>query len=153
MSTCYFTGHRTVFDGDKVYALLEAEIQRHITQYGVDAFYVGNYGQFDRMVQRALGEAKKRYPHISAYLALAYHPALRPVECPQGLDGTFFPPGQESVLPRYAIVKLNQYMVRSSAHLIAYVYAITDGSRNLLRYAQGREKRGLLQITNLADRP
>lgn len=151
MPTCYFTGHRTVYDGDRVYALLEAEIARHITQYGVDTFYVGNYGQFDHMAQRALVVAKNRYPHILAQIALAYHPGLRPVRCPQGLDGTYFPPGQERTPPKFAIVELNQAMIRLSTHLIAYVYTATSGSWNLLQYAQGRERRGQLQIANLAD--
>lgn len=151
MHTCYFTGHRRVM-GDKegLYAVLEAEIERHITAYGVAAFYVGNYSQFDLMVQRALVGAKKSHPEIITQVALAYHPALRPVECPEGLDSTYFPEGQENVPPRYAIVKLNRNMVRSSDYLIAYVRTITDGSYNLLRYAEGREKRKLLHITNLA---
>lgn len=153
MGTCYFTGHRQIYENhQRVYAALAAEIERHITEYGVRSFYVGNYGAFDCMAQRALAEAKKRHPDILAQVALAYHPAIRPVECPEGLDGTYFPEGQENALPRYAIVKLNRYMVRNSNCLIAYVYAITDGSCNLLRYAEKREARGLLRVTNLAKR-
>ncbi len=151
MHTCYFTGHRRIMgDKEELFAALEAEIERHITERGVSVFYVGNYGEFDHMVHRALADAKKRHPEIIAQVALAYHPALRPVECPEGLDGTYFPEGQENVPPRHAIVKLNQYMVRSSDHLIAYVRAVTDGSYNLFHYAQRREKQTLLHITNLA---
>lgn len=150
LKTCYFTGHRRIYGNARaVYTALAEEIERHIVEYGVTAFYVGNYGAFDSMVQRALTEAKSRHPHILAQVALAYHPAIRPATCPEGLDGTYFPEGQEAVPPRYAIVRLNQFMVRQSEYLIAYVYAITSGSRNLLRYAQAREKRGLLHITNL----
>ncbi len=150
MDTCYFIGHRQIRgDLKEVYATLEREIETHIINYHVEAFYVGDHGAFDHMVQRALVEAKKRHPEIVAQVALAYHPAIRPVKCPQGLDGTYFPQGQESALPRYAIVKLNERMVRNSEYLIAYVNAITDGSYNLLTYARRREKRGLLRITNL----
>lgn len=151
MYTCYFTGHRRI-NGDKggLYATLETEIERHITEHGVVAFYVGDYGEFDHMVQRALAQAKTRHPEIIAQVVLAYYPAFRPVECPEGLDGTYFPEGQENVPPRHAIVKLNRFMVRSSHYLIAYVSTVTDGSYNLLRYAERREKRKLLHITNLA---
>lgn len=91
MRTCYFTGHRRIYgDKEELYAALEAEIERHIAEHGVAAFYVGNYGEFDHMVQRALVDAKKRHPEGMAQVALAYHPALRPVECPEGLDGTYF---------------------------------------------------------------
>lgn len=151
METCYFTGHRRIFgDTKKIEQELREEIERHIVLYGVGVFYVGDHGEFDHMVQRVLAEAKKRHPEIMAQVALAYHPYLRPVTCPDGLDGTYFPEGQEDALPRYAIVKLNQRMVKESSYLIAYVHRVTDGSRNLLLYAQGREKRGLLHITNLA---
>lgn len=151
MRTCYFTGHRQLHgDREALYAALERELERHIVEYGVEAFYVGNHGAFDHMVQRALAGAKERHPAITAQVALAYHPALRPVTCPAGLDGTYFPEGQENALPRYAIIKLNRHMVRSSDYLIAYVHAVTDGSYNLLAYARGREKAGLLHIVNLA---
>lgn len=40
MHTCYFTGHRRIYgDNDAVYAALEAEIERHIVEYDVGAFY------------------------------------------------------------------------------------------------------------------
>lgn len=140
-----------MYDGDRVFEALEREIERHITEFGVAAFYVGNHGDFDFMVQRALVKAKARHSDILAQVVLAYHPAIRPVQCPKGLDGTYFPEGQEAVPPRYAITRLNREMVRSVQYLIAYVYAVTDGSYNLLRYAKGREARGLLCVTNLAS--
>lgn len=151
MGICYFAGHRHIHgDCERLYAALESVIERHIIEYGVTAFYVGNYGEFDHMAQRALANAKRRHPEITAQVALAYHPAMRRVDCPQGLDGTYFPEGQEKAPPRLAIVKLNQAMVQNSDYFIAYVCAVTDGSYNLLRYAMSREKRKLLHITNLA---
>lgn len=150
MVACFFSGHRRVYDGNRVLSALEKEIERHITEFGVRAFYVGNHGDFDFMVQCALVKAKAQHPDVLAQVALAYHPAVRPIECPKGLDGTYFPENQEAVPPRYAIVKLNREMVKSVQYLVAYVYAVTDGSYNLLRYAEGRAKRGLLHITNIA---
>ena len=44
-------------------------------------------------------------------MLIPYHPAERPVETPPGFDGTFYPPGIESVPRRYAIVRANRYMV------------------------------------------
>lgn len=151
MTACFFSGHRRVYDGDRVFSALEKEIERHITEFGVRAFYVGNYGDFDFLAQRALVEAKLQHPDVLVQVALAYHPAIRPIQCPGGLDGTYFPEKQENVPPRYAIVRLNREMVKSVQYLIAYVYTVTDGSYNLLRYADGRAERGLLHITNIAE--
>ena len=43
-----FMGHRDAPDG--LYPLLRKEVERHILQYGVNRFFVGTYGNFDRMV-------------------------------------------------------------------------------------------------------
>ena len=44
---CCFFGHRDT--GDEIYPALYAEIEKHIILYGVRVFYVGGYGNFDRM--------------------------------------------------------------------------------------------------------
>ena len=45
--SCFFIGHR---DSDtEIYPSLLAEVERHVTEYGVTDFFVGHYGRFDRM--------------------------------------------------------------------------------------------------------
>jgi len=148
--SCFFIGHRDATE--TVIPLLFETIEKHITEYGVSVFYVGHYGAFDGMVARALVEMKKRYPHISAHLVLAYHPAVRKIDVPAGLDGSVLWEGQEKSPPRHAIVNLNKRMVREVDYLIAFSWKITDGSHNLLDYAMIKEKKGRLIITNLADK-
>ena len=126
-------------------------IERHIVDFGVDSFVVGNYGRFDRMSQSALVRAKNRRPDISIRMAIAYHPALVRVELPEGFDGSYFPAGQESVPRRAAIPRLNRTLVDESEFLIAYVRFISGGSYNVMEYARKREKRGLLHITALRE--
>ena len=147
--SCFFIGHRKA--PPAVMPLLLEEIDRHVVEHGVTAFYVGHYGAFDRMAAAALAECKQRHAHITAHLVLAYHPALRQVKIPQGLDGSILLDGQEKAMPRFAVVTLNRRMIRQSDHLIAYVRLITEGSRKLLDYADAREQKGQLVITNLAN--
>jgi len=147
--SCFFIGHRD--SNSAVYPLLLSAIERHIIEYGVTAFFVGHFGAFDGMAARALAEMKKRYPHISAHLVLAYHPAVRKIDIPAGLDGSVLWEEQEKSPPRHAIVNLNKRMVREVDYLIAFSCRITDGSHNLLDYAMIKEKKGQLVITNLAD--
>ena len=146
--SCFFTGHRDT--PISVMPLLLEAIDRHITEYGVSTFYVGHYGAFDHMASTALSKMKERYPHVMAYLVLAYHPALRQVEVPERLDGSIFAFGQEKSPPRVAITNLNRRMIREVDYLIAYVQYITGGSGKLMDYAISQEKRGNLLIANLA---
>ena len=54
--TCFFIGHRNA--KPEVAPKLAEEIERHIVDYGVDAFVVGHYGQFDFMAAQAVIQAK-----------------------------------------------------------------------------------------------
>ena len=48
---------------------------------------------------------------------LPYHPYDRPTPIPPGFDGTFYPPGMETVPKWAAIVHANRYMVEHSDYL------------------------------------
>lgn len=94
--------------------------------------------------------AKKRHPEVTLTLLLPYHPFDRPIPTPEGFDGTFYPPGMETVPRRAAIVRANHYMVDNSTHLIAYAWHPASNARELVDYAQRREHLGLLHVTILA---
>ena len=47
MKSCFFIGHREA-SSEVLPALAEA-VEKHITEYGVTEFIVGNYGGFDHM--------------------------------------------------------------------------------------------------------
>lgn len=130
---------------------LELEIEQLITEEQVCFFYVGGYGGFDRMAATAVKQAKKKYPDITLMLVLPYHPAERPVEKPLGYDGTYYPEGLEKTPRLFAIVKANQIMVDACEWLVCYVRHGASNSRNLLEYAQRREKKGLIRIINIAE--
>ena len=147
MKLCFFIGHRDA--PDFLSGKLDEAIERHIVDFGVNSFAVGNYGHFDRMAQGALARAKKRHAEISVRLAIPYHPSLVRVDLPKGFDGSYFPEGQEKVPPKVAIPRLNKTLVNEASFLIAYVRYISNGSYNMMEYARKREKRGLLHITCL----
>ena len=150
MDTCFFIGHREA--PDALLPLLEDEVERHITEYGVTSFVVGHYGHFDALAARAVKTAKQRHPEVTLFLLLPYHPFDRPIATPKGYDGTFYPPGMEGTPHRAAIVKANRYMVAHSSHLIAYVWHAASNARDILEYAQRRERRGSMTVT-LLPRP
>ena len=119
MGSCFFIGHRET--PDRVYPTLLETIERHITEYGVSEFVVGQYGNFDRLVIRALSQAKRAHPDITLMLMTPYYPVNRNVDLPEAFDALFYPPDLETVPKRLAIVRANRYMVERSDFLIAYV--------------------------------
>ena len=150
MGICFFIGHREA--GDELLHTLTEAVERHITEYGITSFMVGRYGNFDKLAARAVIGAKKRHPEVTLTLLLPYHPFDRPTPTPEGFDGTFYPPGMETVPKRVAIVRANRYMVENSSHLIAYAWHPASNARELVEYAQAREKKGTIRVENLAER-
>ena len=150
MGICFFIGHREA--GDELLPALTAAVERHITEYGVTSFMVGRYGNFDKMAARVVIDAKKRHPEVTLTLLLPYHHFDRPIPVPVGFDGTFYPPGMETVPKRAAIIKANYYMADHSSHLIAYAWHPASNARDLVEYAQTREKKGKIHVENLAGK-
>ena len=145
--TCFFIGHREA--PDSLLPILDAEVERHITEFNVMDFVVGRYGRFDSMAARCVKAAKKRHPGVTLTLLLSYHPYDRPTPTPPGFDGTFYPPGMETVPKRAAIVRANRYMVNHSDYLIAYAWHPASNARELVEYAQKRGKCRNIKITVL----
>ena len=147
MATCFFIGHREAPDG--LLPTLDAEVERHITEYGMTDFVVGNYGQFDARAAKCVKAAKKRHPEVTLTLLLPYHPHDRPTPTPPSFDGTFYPLGMETVPKRAAIIQANRYMVDHSDYLIAYVWHPASNVQNLVEYAMKRKMQSLIKITVL----
>ena len=150
MGICFFIRHREA--GDELLPALTAAVERHITEYSVTSFMVGRYGNFDKLAARVVIDAKKRHPEVTLTLLLPYHPFDRPIPVPVGFDGTFYPPGMETVPKRAAIIKANYYMADHSSHLIAYAWHPASNARDLVEYAQTREKKGKIHVENLAGK-
>ena len=56
MSTCFFIGHREA--PETLMGELVAEVERHITEYGVTDFVIGRYGRFDGMAAKCVKTAE-----------------------------------------------------------------------------------------------
>ena len=73
-------------------------------------FYVGNDVNFDIMVKKTLKRLKNIYPFITYYVVLAYLPCINKYS-QEELNDTVFPDGLKKVLPKYAIVQRNMWMI------------------------------------------
>ena len=143
MKSCFFIGHREA--SEDIFPKLMEAVENHIVDCGVTGFIVGNCGGFDCMAAKAVVSAKVLHPGITLLLLLPYHPAEWPIETPPGFDGTFYPPGMESVPRRYAIVRANRYLIDHVDYLIAYAWHPASNARDLVEYALRKS----VVVTNL----
>lgn len=135
MSACTFFGHRECPQDLK--PLLLPVLEDLILYHGVDMFYVGNQGDFDRQVHFALQYLEKQYPHIRYAVVLAYMPGKKS-EYDDGHD-TMLPEGIEAVHPRYAISWRNRWMIRNADYVVTWLTHTWGGAA---RYAKAAERQG-----------
>ena len=144
--SCCFFGHRDADAG--IQSMLYAVAEKHITQYKGTTFYVGGYGDFDRMSVCILHELKQKYPHIETIFVVAYLPTGKELEYDRHLySETLYPEGLETVPRRFAVTHRNRWMVEHSDYLIAYVRKGYGCARTAMRFALKKGK----QVINLYD--
>ena len=134
-----FCGHRQVEDKEQVALWLRQTLEKLIEE-GADVFYLGGKGAFDLLAAQNVHALRQRHPAIRTVLVLPYlnHP-LHETE-KRLYDETLYPP-LESVPPRYAIVRRNEWMVKSADVLVAYVRYGWGGAARTLESAIRAGKR------------
>lgn len=131
MSACTFFGHRDCPDSLK--QSIRAVIIDLITSYGVDMFYVGHQGGFDRLVRSVLREVTQEYPRVRYAVVQAYMPSEHSVL--GDTSDTMLPEGIELVHPRYAISWRNNWMLQKSDFVVAYVAHSWGGAAQYVQKA------------------
>ena len=119
MPACTFFGHRDCPAAVK--PRLRSAVVELMERYGVDRFYVGCQGNFDTMVRSVLRELAETYPHISYAAVLERLPQGRREPDMRDFSDAIVPPGLETVPPRFAISKRNEWMLRQADYVVAYI--------------------------------
>ncbi len=135
---CTFFGHRGA--AEEVYPLLQEEISNLITKENVNKFYVGNQGNFDHMVFRALKEIKKEHPFISFSVVLAYMPKEKEESGQREYDNSEYPEILAGVPRRFAIDKRNRWMIEKSDFVITHVKHSIGGAAKFKEIAEQKKK-------------
>ena len=141
---CTFFGHSECYGLDA--GVLRSSIEELIRS-GVDTFYVGNQGDFDRMVLGCLRELGKTYGHISFSAVLAYLPPPKSEYDPY--EGhSIYPAGMEIGPTRFAIERRNRWMIDRATVCLCYITHRWGGAYKFARLA----KRRGLRVINLGDK-
>lgn len=130
-----FCGHKEVADREHVEQWLR-RVCAGLIERGADKFFLGGYGNFDFMCASVLRNLQKTHPSIRLILVLPY---LNSTLLTEGYDETVYPP-LESVPKRFAIVRRNEWMVRESDAVVAYVIRGFGGAAQTLDYARRQKK-------------
>lgn len=131
-----FCGHSEVNQVEPMKIWLR-EVLTGLISEGAALYYLGGYGEFDRLAATVLRELKTRYSSIQIALALPY---LNSNIDTAGYDYTVYPP-LEAVPLRFAISKRNEWMVMASDVIVSYVTHGWGGAAKTLAYAQRKHKR------------
>ena len=134
---CMFLGHRDV--PQELEIELENNILLFIQNHRIDRFYVGNSGGFDYLVQKVLHRMNLNYMIVLYTLNEYVDPIYR--------DHTMYPEGIEIGLPRFAISRRNDWMIKNSDFAIVYM---KYQSSNCFKWVEKANKKGV-QIINLAE--
>ncbi len=146
---CCFAGHSHIYD-DNIKELITEKVIELIEKYGVNEFWVGNYGAFDYYSASVIRELKKSYD-IELDLVIPY--TTRKIEEQKELycekyDYLLMADIPESTPAKFRITKCNQYMVDSSDFLICYVKYSWGGAVQTMKYAK---KKKYMKVINLAE--
>ena len=151
MKTCCFAGHAEIYDDIEIIKVkLEEEIINLIKNHNVINFHNGGKGAFDWLCAHTVEKLKNDYPFIKSYCVLSYMPKEKDKyqDTLKIFDETIYP-DIEKTPPKFAIIKRNEWMVKNSDFMIAYVNYPWGGAYKTLRYAKKRN----LKIINIAESP
>lgn len=152
MKICTFAGHANISDKEKIKLKLKKEIVNLIENENTTIFYNGGKGSFDWLCARTVNELRKNYPFIKSYWVLAYMLQEKNEHTKnllQIFDGSIYP-NLETVSPRLAILKRNEWAINNSDFLIAYVQNDWGGASKTLKYAM--RKRNNIKIINIKEK-
>lgn len=148
MKTCTFAGHAQIYEQEEIEKRLKKEIENLIENESVTNFYNGCKGSFDFLCADCVFELKKEYPFIKSYWVQAYMPKENDeyIKYIAEKFDQFFYPNLEKIPPHFAILKRNEWMIKNSDFLIAYVKYNRGGAFKTLEFA---EKKKNIKIINI----
>ena len=140
MSACTFFGHRDCRELKR--ETLQKAVEA-LLAIGVDTFYVGSQGGFDRMVYGVLKQLQQIHPALCVCIVLAYPP-----ESSAGnMEDTMYPEIEGH--PKFAIERRNRWMVEASQYCICYITHTWGGAYKFAKLASSQGK----TVINLAGAP
>lgn len=143
-----FIGHREVEHFREVEEQLERIVVELIKTKEYVEFYVGRNGEFDLMVASVIKRSQRDYGYANSSLILVIpYPIANLEDMEEYYDEVMYPVELYKVHYKAAITKRNEWMVKQSDVLIAYVTGKSGGAYNCLCFA----KKGNTKVINICN--
>ena len=121
-----------------------------LIEQGATVFYIGNHGNFDRCAYSLLDQLQNKYRDICVFVVLAYMPHEKKGDYTKEVN-TLFPEGMECVPYKAAIPKRNEWMIKHSDWVFAYMTRSGGGVGVAVRKAVALGKRVILFRHGMGD--
>ncbi len=144
MLTCTFFGHKDTPNG--IEPKLRSVLIDLIENKNVCNFYVGNHGNFDRIVKHILIDLSEIYP-IRYAVVLAYFPGKKYSPKEESPKDTILPDGIESAPRKFSINYRNKWMIEQADYVITYVKHTMGGAGKFKKLAESKNR----MVINIAD--
>lgn len=135
---CAFFGHRNV--SGNIDQELEKQVEKLIIQENIDTFWVGGYGEFDKLASRTVRKMQEKYPAIRLILIIAYAGQLHRFGDEFPFDGFDYPPEAENAPQKFAISARNHYMAENCDMVISHIIHDYGGAYDAVRIAKSKDK-------------
>ncbi len=145
--TITFCGHGTIYDDGVKEALFKAlwDILSPLSASDKVTFLCGGYGAFDWLCSEVIDEIRNyclppttEKVFVTPYITESYKDRIDYIS--QDFDEVVFPP-LETVPPKFAISRRNEWMIAKADVVIAYVRQGFGGAAKTLRFAYTKKKR------------
>ena len=146
---CCFVGHSKIYVGFE--NKLRFEIEKLILYKGVNEFWVGNYGVFDRAAAKTVRKLKAVYPNIKLSLVLPYTTKIiekNKERYYKKFDSLLIADIPEKTTLKRRIIKCNEDMINECDFLICYVRHSWGGASKTLEYATKKKHIKIINIGN-----
>ncbi len=139
----HFFGHRDA--PEEIEERLWPVLVDLVEKKSIHSYIVGNQGNFNRLVLKALKRLKQTYPAIDYCVVLAYMPQESLSNGEE--ENTLCPYIFEKTPPRYAIVKRNRWLVARANYVVTYVTHSGGGAAQFAALAKRQGK----TVINLSE--
>lgn len=146
-----FCGHRDFQETGDIKARLTGILLTLAENNDTLTCYTGGYGSFDRFAARCVKEAQTTAKNIRSCLVVPYLTASLQKELKEreGFFDEVIYPALESVPPRFAILRRNEWMVERADLVIGYITHNFGGAAKIWQYAN---RKGVALINLAEDR-
>ena len=146
-----FLGHSNIACHSILKEMVMDTIRKNTSVHDQINFYLGGYGNFDEICACACRELRKEYSqielvYVTPYMGIREQEIIKDLQAKGMYDTSVYPP-LEGIPLRLAILKRNEWMIRNSDIIIAYITHNFGGAYKGVEYAKRIGKR----VINLCE--